>query len=487
MTTHRPPEYRLQHVLADGRSTTPQAWRLDAYDPTKRFGRRDFLKTSALPLAPLLAGGCGGGGGGGAAADPDAVNAAFRAGVTAHYGLRKAKFSPDGGRLIASLGDDAQVKLWHADNRLAATFTTITETRDFAFSPDGTRIAVATSYNVAVYDTRSYALLRVFDVIDINPSRALASIRDVALTAAGQVVVNTATAGVHHWDLATGTYRGGFATLGGDVSFFMRPRPQGDALLVGGGSGTFELRAFPSGALLGTFSTGAFTVDPGFSPDGNTFVAASASGPNRAMLWDFATRTLRRQVSGSFAAGDIHSFLRLTFTPDGRLLGVANRNDNAGNWVPTAVLIDVASGAVTLADGLVGVDEVSPDGTRYLSDGQHNMWIGGDCSTNNPRLQLLAGRVDLAAAAPRVLDGTPLYAQDATDTGRQTRLHSAQNAAGQTIYVASDPTLELPAGAACTCNSVGGTGARAAKSCGSGGGGGSCTCNTVCICVPVFF
>jgi WD40 repeat protein len=488
MTSHRPPQYRLQRVFDNGHSSAPRVYRLDAYEPCKPFGRRDFLKTTALPFSALLAPGCGGGGGGssGTAADPDAVNAAFRAGVRAHFGMRQAKFSPDAGRLVATIGDDAQLKLWQADHRPAAAFTAVSETHDFAFSADGALIAVATAYNVAVYDTRSFALIHVFDVADFAAVRRVAEIRDMAFTPDGKIVVNTELPGIHYWDYASRAYVGGFTALSNTAALYMSMRPQGDAVLVGGGSGTFELRAFPSGSLLGTFTTGgAFLIDVGFSPDGNSFVATETAGPNKLTIWDYATRSIRHRVIGSFTEAEIHSFVRLVFLPDGRLVGAANRNV-ARNFQPTAVIIDVNTGTLTRADGLIGLDEVSPDATRYLSDGLHESWVGGSCGSHQ-RVQLLTGRLELNTPQPALLDATPMFSPDATELGRQTAFHSAVNDAGQTIYVASDPSLGLPANATCTCNSVGGTGTRNVKSCGTGGGGGTCTCNTVCICVPVFY
>ncbi len=450
------------------------------------MARRDFLKTSLLPLSPLVLSACGGGGGsGGSSQNSATVNAEFRNEVKAHFGMRKALFSPDG-QFIASAGDDAQIKIWRLDNRLLTSFTLEDEIRDLEFAPDSSYIAVATAYNVVIYDLTNFGLQHTFDVIDIDPVRAFAEVRNLAVSPSNQIIVNT-TMGVFYWTYPDGIYQGGFAITQG-FSQYMLLRPQGDAVIVAGGGGTFELYDFPAGNLLQTFSSGgAFLIDLNFSPDGSKIVTTESAGPNRVTVWDYATLTLKFRVLGSFDVGDIHHFLRLIFSPDGRLVCMANRNVSGGQVIPTAVTIDLDTETVTETNGLIGVDVISPNRALYLSDGLHQNWLGGSqCGANQPS-QLILGRLDMDAASPRILDGWHLYAPDATESTRNTRLHSTLNQNGDIVYVASSPSIALEAGAVCTCNTVAGLGAATAQNCGSGSSGGICTCNTVCICVPVYF
>ncbi len=489
MTTHQKPCYSLQHVLDNGLESTPRVYQIDNYNPGQPMARRDFLKTSLLPLSPILlsacgSGGDGGGGNGGGSLDPATVNAEFRNKVKAHFGMRKALFSPDG-QLIASAGDDAQIKIWRLDNQLLTSFTLEDEIRDIEFAADSSYIAIATAYNVALYDLTNFGLLHTFDVIDIDPIRAFAEVRNLAVSASNQIIINT-TNGVFHWTYPDGVYQGGFSITQG-FYHYMLLRPQGDAVMVVNGSGSLELYDFPAGNHLQTFSTGgAFLIDPGFSPDGSKIVATETARPNRVTVWDYATLTRKFRVHGSFDHGDIHHFLRLIFSPDGRLICMANRTTAEG-WIPTAVIIDLDSETVTENNGLIGVDVISPNKALYLSDGLHQNWLGGsNCGANQPS-QLILGRLDLDATKPRIIDGWHFFAPDATETTRKTRMHSTLNSSGDIVYAASSPSVPLEAGAVCTCNTVAGLGAATAQSCGSGGSGGTCTCNTVCICVPVYF
>ncbi len=166
---------------------------------------------------------------------------------------------------------------------------------------------------------------------------------------------------------------------------------------------------------------------------------------------------------------------------------MANRNTNGGQWVPSAVIVDLDMEVVTETNGLIGLDVISPNDALYLSDGLHENWLGGSNCGTNQKSQLILGRLDLASVNPQILDGWHFYSPDATDTDRKTRLHSTLNHQGQIIYIASSPSLPLESGAVCSCNTVSGTGIATVEHCGPGGSGGSCTCNTVCICVPVFF
>ncbi len=487
MAAYQKPCYSLQRVYDSGEKSTPRVYRLDNYNPSGLMGRRDFLKTSVLPLSPLLVAACGGGSGGngGSNLDPEETNAEFRADVKAHFGLRKALFSPDG-QLIASIGDDAQLKIWQLDNQLLTSFTIEDEIRDFEFAADSSFVAIATPFNVTIYDLSSFALLHTFDVIDIDPVRAFAEVRNLAVSGSGQIIVGTHK-GVYHWTYPGGVFQGGFDITPG-FSFYMRLRPQGDAVIVANGNGKVEVYDFPSGNLQAAINiSGAFLIDLNFSPDGRYFVVTETARPNKIIVYDYASLTRKFRVRGSFDVDDIHHFLRLIFVSDGRLVSMVNRNASGGQWVPSAIIVDLDTELVTEANGLIGLDVISPNSALYLSDGLHVNWLGGSNCGTNQKSQLILGRIDLTSATPQILDGWHLYSPDATDTDRKTRLHSTLYHQGQIIYVASSPALPLDDGSVCTCNTVSGTGVATVEHCGSGSSGGSCTCNTVCICVPVFF
>jgi len=161
MMDSRKPNYKLQRVFSDGTESTPRMYKLDKYDPSLSFGRRDFLKTSIIPLGGLLLTGCGGGsnGGGPGTSGVGMTDQEFYdLYVNSHMGLSKVLFSPDGAHVV-SIGSNL-LRFWGDDNLSGqgisgyrppgsvGSATEIGEIKDFVFTLDSLMIVFLTSKEI---------------------------------------------------------------------------------------------------------------------------------------------------------------------------------------------------------------------------------------------------------------------------------------------------------------------------------------------------
>jgi WD40 repeat protein/DNA-binding SARP family transcriptional activator len=197
------------------------------------------------------------------------------------------EFSPDGGTLMSGAGPVHRGLLfvWRlgTPNQRADVFRTPETVEDLAFTPDGSKLVIATGWgdggHFVLWDT------------------------------AAQRIVKT----VHADDAGV---------LSVDVSTDAR------TLITGGQTGVVRLwdlqRGAPVGAPLAGLTGFAATVD--LAPDGNTAVGADTAG--NVVLWDVATRsTIGDPFPGP--AGDRPA--AASFTPDGRRVVVIS--DTGSGWV----------------------------------------------------------------------------------------------------------------------------------------------------------
>ena len=234
--------------------------------------------------------------------------------------------------------------------------------RAVAYSPDGRRIAVASSIGIWLYDAATGAEVALLT----NPT--LSSARSVSFSSDGQTLAsgggdwqgdNT----IRLWDVATGEE---LATLQGhrgsilSVSF----SPDGQTL-ASGSINALRLWDVATGEELVSLEVyGADSMS--FSPDGQTLASASGTEIN---LWDVATGE-KIATLGLYEGG-----VSVSFSPDGQTL--ASGHDNR---VKTIRLWDVATGKeiVTLRGHMGGVSvSFSPDGQTLASgssDGTILLW-----------------------------------------------------------------------------------------------------------------
>ena len=274
--------------------------------------------------------------------------------VEASVAGRKVAFNAVGvGTPAPPIGSDYQT--WHlpagAIARLGKGII-----QEVAFSPDGSLLAVASSFGIWLYDaatSRELALLlgHTSDVYSVSFSP------DGSTLASG-----SRDNKVKLWDVAT---RRNIATLTGHRHWvnLVAFSPDGSTLASGSWDNTVKLWDVATRRNVATLTghrDGVLSVS--FSPDGSTL--ASGSGDNTVKLWDVATRRNIATLEGH--SGSVGS---VSFSPDGSTLASGSRDNTVKLW-------DVATrrNTATLRGhrGWVRSVSFSPDGSTLASGSRDN-------------------------------------------------------------------------------------------------------------------
>ncbi len=224
--------------------------------------------------------------------------------------------------------------------------------RAVAFSPDGQRLAVASSIGIWLYDVATSRELE----LSLTPMHYSAP-PGVAFSPDGTILASGGH-GIKLWDVVTRTE---IATLDMNFIFYSVSFSPDGAILASGGSGssdgTVNLWDVATGTNIATLEGHSGNVHSvSFSPDGT--ILASGSENNTVILWDVATGTNIATLKG-------HSYRinSVSFSPDGEILASGSFDDTVKLW-------DVATGTniATLEGhrGWVHSVSFSPDGTMLL-------------------------------------------------------------------------------------------------------------------------
>ena len=275
--------------------------------------------------------------------------------------------------------------------------------RAVAYSPDGTRLAVASSLGIWLYDAHTGAETALLFTEDMFWPHSVSFSPDGTILASGDWDND-----VRLWDVASGQLKNTFQGHTGQVrsvSF----SPDGATLASAGLDTTIRLWDVASGQLKNTLqghTSGVLSVS--FSPDGTTLASASEE---EVLLWDVGSGQLKRTLE--HPSWGLRS---VSFSPDGITLATAFREE--------ILLWDVASGQLknTIEHPAWGspyhaqsefllavVNSVafSPDGTTLAStslDATVRLW---DVATGQLKstLQEYTGSVELVSFSP---DGVTL-------------------------------------------------------------------------------
>jgi hypothetical protein len=253
--------------------------------------------------------------------------------------VRAAAFSPDGTRLAVAGGPSGrfgEIKIWNVEAAAPKLVTTLRGHADailsIAFSPDASAIASA-SYDklVKLWDPRTGKEIRTLK----EHSDAVYS---VAFTSDGKLVISGAgDRTIKIWDVATGNR---LATIGDslDSVYAVAVHPSGGQLAAAGADKmirTWTWAAAPGAETTATlrastFAHGDAVLRLAYSPDGATLVSA---GADRAIkVWDAAT--LREKA---LLEPQPDWVMGLALSADGRWLA-------AGRYDGTFGLYDLANG-----------------------------------------------------------------------------------------------------------------------------------------------
>ena len=264
--------------------------------------------------------------------------------------IRSVAFSPDG-KLLATVGGDGSLVLRDPASRRGYSLRPAGSdpVRCLAFGPDGKTLATGSrTAAVALYD------------LDTVGSRAL---DDEAAATAGAAGLAFAPDG---------------ATLAVGVSGDRRGSSR---------SGTSSR----DGWWFVLAGHADFVASLAFAPDGATL--ASTSGDRSVRLWDVSTGRERLAIRGQAS-----TFVALSFSPDGRLLALADPVS------PVIRLWDVATGierdALNGPAGAIVALAISPDGATLAAAGRQGLVNCWDLATSKIRPMRLrhAGAYSLAFA-----------------------------------------------------------------------------------------
>ena len=272
-------------------------------------------------------------------------------------------------------------------------------TGNIAYSPDGTRLAVASSIGVWIYDAQTGEELSLLAGEELSLLGHTYGVLSMSFSPDGTTLAsgggwNDNT--VRLWDVATATHK---ATLTGhtdwvnSVSF----SPDGTTLASGSRDNTVRLWDVATATHKATLTGHTDSVrSVSFSSDGTTL--ASGSGDDTVRLWDVATATHKATLTGhtSFVSS-------VSFSPDGTTLA-----SGSGREVR---LWDVATAThkATLTGHTDSVRSVSfsPDGTTLASgsgDDTVRLW---DVATATHKATL-TGHTSFVSSVSFSPDGTTL-------------------------------------------------------------------------------
>jgi len=229
-----------------------------------------------------------------------------------------------------------------------------------AFSPDGTRLAVASLDGLPqIVDVNSGEVIQTFPGHTF-PAVGLAYSPDGSLLATG----NSFTGEVIVWDIASAEALLTLTTIAADRSYGLDFSPEGDRLVTAGEEGLITVWEIPSGIEMLSFpseTSGYRNII--FTRDGTRLI--SGGQDSTARIWDAQTGEMLMTLAGHNSV-----VFGLDISPNGEMLATGGYRDSEVR------LWDLAPGhelfTVQSQEGAGMVGELSPDNQSLIVIGPNN-------------------------------------------------------------------------------------------------------------------
>ena len=236
---------------------------------------------------------------------------------------------------------------------------------DVKYSPDGTRLAVATSIGVWLYNTSTDVELNLLSEVP-DYVEAIAFSPDGRTLASSGYSPNYI---IRLWNVDTGELRSTFD--GYEEILALAFSPDGTVLASSGGGPDYPIRLWNvvnrqlQDTLLGHTN---WTFALSFSADGKTLV--SGSEDNTVQLWDLQTGELKYRLKGHL--DDVNAVI---FSKDGELFASGSDDGTIRLWAAhTGEMLTILKGDAKFPEGIKAL-AFSPNGTTLASATTDQIWL----------------------------------------------------------------------------------------------------------------